>query len=90
MSPFTLFYHFLSNPFLLLPEPAYASHAKIISPGKKNLNKFQVMDSLVETSMSVDAVQDVVVVLFAKTLLDHTNVLADLDTKVSSKDIGGL
>ena len=59
------------------------------SPGKKNLNKFQVMDSLVETSMNVDAVQDVVVVLFAKTLLDHTNVLADLDTKVSSKDIGG-
>jgi hypothetical protein len=37
------------------------------------------MDSLAETLMNVDVVPDVVVELFAKTLLVLTNVLADLD-----------
>ena len=41
------------------------------------------MDSLAETSMNADVVQDVVVVQYAKILLALINVLADLDSKVS-------
>ena len=43
------------------------------------------MDSLAETSMNADVVQDVVVVQYAKIPLDLINVLANLDSKVSSK-----
>ena len=43
------------------------------------------MDSLVETSMSVDVVQDVVVEQYAKIPSALINVLADKDSEVSSK-----
>jgi len=45
------------------------------------------MDSLVETSMNVDVVPDVVVALFAKTLLDHTNAPVDQDSKWDQMDV---
>ena len=76
------FLPFLSIPFLLLPEPRVRSQ-RINLALVKNLNKFQVMDSLAETSMNADVVQDVVVVQYAKILLALINVLADLDSKVS-------
>ena len=83
MSPFvtlSLFYRFLSIPtFTRVPRP---QPTQKFSPGK-NLNKFQVMDSLAATSMNADVVQDVVVVQYAKILLALINVLADLDSKVS-------
>ena len=43
------------------------------------------MDSLAATSMNAAVVQDVVVVQYAKILLGLINVLADLDSKVSSE-----
>lgn len=45
------------------------------------------MDSLVETSMSVDVVQNVVVEQYAKIPSVLINVLADKDSKVSSKTL---
>ena len=80
MSPFVtlIFYHFLSPPFLLFTR----APRKKFCPGK-NLNKFQVMDSLAETLTNVDVEQDVVVEQSVKTLLAHINVNADQDSKVS-------
>ena len=80
----TLFYHFLSSPFRIsfYQSPRQPPTQQNFRPGK-NLNKFQVTDSLAEISMNADVEHDVVVVHSARIPLVHISVLADQDLNVS-------